>query len=157
MVFSFFDIIVAITAVVGAVLGLYNLYKDRPHLALNMFCGGKIYGDNENQYMIITISNNGRRPVFIKDVFLEYEGKKVEIGFHDVIKLTDHDRPLEYYQKHSIIIDYFKIDTVDVLKQKLKIKLIDCRNTIYEAECSCSYAYNKGILEPLPFNSKPRD
>lgn len=113
-----------ITAIIGVILGsgslalgIFNYLRDRPkiriHLQWNMQMVGASFSQNEPECGLITVTNTGRRPVYISHVCLilpkTYKNRLLLLA--DSVpgrKLSEGDEPTSFIVRHDIQSEYAK-------------------------------------------------
>jgi hypothetical protein len=111
-----------ITAIIGVILGsgslalgIFNYLRDRPkiriHLQWNMQMVGASFSQNEPECGLITVTNTGRRPVYISHVCLilpkAYKNRfLILVDSVPGRKLAEGDPPASFIIRHDIQTEY---------------------------------------------------
>jgi hypothetical protein len=151
-----------ITAIIGVilgsgslVLGISNYLRDRPkiriHLQWNMQMVGASFSANEPKVGLITVTNTGRRPVYISHVCLilpkNYKNRLLLLA--DSVpgrKLTEGDPPASFIVRHDIQNEYAK----DL--KRIRARVSDSTGQIYFSKYP---KIEKLAATPKPSNLSP--
>ena len=104
-------IIGAVTGTVALTLGVANFLRDRPDIRVALRAGRRVINapeyDRDKPYVIVTVSNAGRRPVYLNNVALWVPGEPWTV-LHDGLRNPDTfpegGPPRDYLAEQDLII-----------------------------------------------------
>ena len=115
----------------GLVLGVLNYLRDQPAVHVKLTYGMKVFpvipGEEEEEHGYVTITNSGRRPVFVSHVHL-IGPPPVTLLLRESLageKLGEGEKPLMYPFKHS--------DLHGNLPEKMIASVIDSTGSVYRS------------------------